>query len=470
MMFQVNLLSINEAVLALVLTLSVIYFVSGLDDTFVDLVAYAFRLKPRRISRAQMRVIDSTPEKRIAVLIPAWDEGNVIDRMIHGNIRRIEYSNYHFFVGVYPNDPLTLQKVQALEKQYSNVHAVVNHKPGPTSKGQILNHVVNQVLAFEVSQRLQFHAFHMQDAEDLVHPKALKLVNSELDRFTFIQIPVFSLEVRATRLVAGTYMDEFAELHTKDILVREKLGAAVPSAGVGTTLSRQLVLQLIEHNRGFLFNEKTLTEDYELGVVSHSLGTRPHFACAYYLPESKNREYIATREFFPKTFSRAIRQKTRWTTGIAIQGWKHLGWRGSLFNRYFLARDRKGILTNFATLLGYPAVLFLSLSACSLESSPWDELLSSPPICLILFANLCFMLNRVVQRALSSYRVYGYRSLWSLLIRWPVGITVNALAGVRSVKHHVSTWFTDSALKWSKTEHELPECFGTPGNNLEIAT
>ena len=161
---------------------------------------------------------------------------------------------------------ILVEKVKALERRYGNVHAVVNTKDGPTSKGQILNHVIGQVLLKEKELDLKFDAFLMQDAEDIMHEKVLQLLNLKLDRFDFIQVPIFSLDVNSKQLVAGTYMDEFAEKHTKDILVREFFGAAIPSAGVGTGLSRQLVLALREREGELVFNEKSLAEDYEFCI------------------------------------------------------------------------------------------------------------------------------------------------------------------------------------------------------------
>ena len=36
---------------------------------------------------------------------------------------------------------------------------------------------------------------------------------------------------------------------------------------------------------------------------------------------------VATREYFPRHFRAAVRQRGRWVTGIALQGWERHGWR-----------------------------------------------------------------------------------------------------------------------------------------------
>ncbi len=51
---------------------------------------------------------------------------------------------------------------------------------------------------------------------------------------------------------------------------------------------------------------------------------------------------ICVREYFPDTFSTAVRQKSRWIIGIVFQGFKTHKWTSSLTLNYFLWRDRKG--------------------------------------------------------------------------------------------------------------------------------
>ena len=44
-------------------------------------------------------------------------------------------------------------------------------------------------------------------------------------------------------------MDEFAEWHAKDLVVRESVSGSVPSAGVGTCFSRRALLALVGDDR-----------------------------------------------------------------------------------------------------------------------------------------------------------------------------------------------------------------------------
>jgi len=442
--------------------LGIAYLVSGLDDLWIDLVALVRRIRPRRLSGDEVREIEAKPERVIAILVPAWKEASVIRRMLAGNSTAIRYTRFHFFVGVYPNDPETLAEVEKAAREYPRIHAVVNSRPGPTTKGQLLNHMIRQSRRVEKDIGVRFDAFVLHDAEDLIHAFSLKLANHLLDRFDYVQLPVFSLPTPAHQLVSGTYMDEFAESHTKDLLVREALGAAVPSAGVGTFVSRGLALALFQNGGGELFDGRLVTEDYALGVRTHALGFGQHFA-AYRLPQPmEGGDFVATREFFPRHVGRSIRQKTRWTTGIALQGWRTLGWPGSPANRYFLARDRKGLLCNPLALLGYPVAALAGALALTDTAASAALLGSAPEAFWLMGANAALMLNRLGQRISCSVRVYGWRQAWLVPIRWPVSVGINGIATLEALARNLRALVADVRVQWVKTEHELPAYFGAP--------
>jgi adsorption protein B len=441
------------------------YVISGLDDLFIDMVAWIKRIRPKRLSSRDLNDMDKRPQKMLAIIIPAWDEGEIISRMILGNLARIDYQQVHFFVGCYPNDLETVDEVRKLEIRYPKVHAVVNFMDGPSSKGQILNWVIDSVLDWERHHHVQFDAFLMHDSEDLIHPRALKLINSHLDTADFVQIPVFSLERSPWSLVAGVYVDEFAESHTKDMLVRNFLGGPIPSAGVGTCMSRAFVLAQKLRNGGHLFNSQCLTEDYELGVVAGLSGVRQAFVAALYNdPKEGHQELIATREYFPKSFRRSVRQKTRWTLGIALQSWRSIGWSGGLVQRYFLMRDRKGLVTNPLMLLGYIwLILFLSAGHISDFSS---VSLDSPGVGIFAGVAGFFALNRVAQRMICVSRVYGPASVIVVPLRLPIGNVINAFAVINAVFKDSVSRITKRKLAWAKTSHELPANFGV---SIEVA-
>jgi len=301
----------------------------------------------------------------------------------------------------------------------------------------------------------------IHDSEDVLHPWSLKLVNQKLNHHDFIQIPVFSLPVPATQWVAGSYIDEFSESHTKDLLVRNSVGVPVPSAGTGTALSRNLVLRNLRRNGGgHLLNPKSLTEDYELGLATPRASHRAHFACCFLRDGRGKRDYIATRAYFPKTMLRAIKQKTRWTIGIAFQGFENVGWSPSFKVNYFLYRDRKGPWANLLVLAGLLTLPFLQEGFGKLEESA--RLLNLPIEAIVVLAwlNFGFMLNRAFQRVFCTARVYGWRVAAFAPVRIPISNLINAGASFRAFQQFAVHKYTGKLLAWSKTEHELPPEFG----------
>ena len=71
-----------------------------------------------------------------------------------------------------------------------------------------------------------------------------------IERFDLVQLPVLPLIVPGSRWVSGHYCDEFAEAHGKQLVVREAIGAGMPSAGVGCALSRSIVQAMADAGGG----------------------------------------------------------------------------------------------------------------------------------------------------------------------------------------------------------------------------
>jgi bacteriophage N4 adsorption protein B len=74
--------------------------------------------------------------------------------------------------------------------------------------------------------------------------------------------------------------------------------------------------ELAEARSNRVFEPASLTEDYESGIRIHQLGFKQTFARMR--PDGANvdkSQLIATREYFPRSFRAAVRQRTRWVTG-----------------------------------------------------------------------------------------------------------------------------------------------------------
>ena len=434
----------------------VIFFISGLDDLFID-IYYGLRSLYRRLfilrkypPLTEVQLL-APPEKPIAVMIPAWHEADVIRRMLENSLHTFNYANYHIFVGTYPNDPDTQNEVEIVREKYNNVHRIVCPKDGPTNKADCLNWIFQGIKNFEIDNQVQFAIFVMEDSEDIVHPLSLKLFNYLIPRKDMVQLPVFALECGWSNFTCGHYLDEFAENHYKNLVVREFFAHTVPSAGVACAFSRQALEIAASHNNNQLFSIDSLTEDYEIGLrlTNFNLKTifvkqaleRETYKKSFWRRRPRKvtvKEYIAVREYFPRHFWASVRQKSRWVVGIALQGWLHLGWRGNLRTKYMLYRDRKTLITSQINMLGYLVVLAMLLYWFIIWYYPdayHYPALVEPDSWLfyLILATTFFMLVRLVERFFCVCQFYGWFQAFLSIPRFVWGNIINFAATTRAL-------------------------------------
>lgn len=439
-----------------------------LDDVFIDAMALFKKCKARKISSDEIKKMRALPQKKIAVLVASWREDEILERVVNGNIQQIEYSNYEFYLGVYPNDQKTLEAARRIEKRHKNVTVVVNTLNGPTSKGQMLNVLARYIGAYNAdSNKIPFEMIVIQDAEDLIHKYSLKLMNMYMNDYDFLQTPVFSLNTPLSKLTAGIYIDEFIESHTKDLLVRNYYKAGLPSAGVGTALKWGLVRKLMQLQEGDFLNEKTLTEDYHLGLTCHDIGAKNHFACDFYEYKDEKtgevlQDYIATREYFPQKAGLSIKQKTRWFIGITLQGFEERKWKSTHFSeRYFLWRDRRGLVnaplftSAFVFLVYFVTTWLMTGNWPSLEYTPYNT-----AFVLLMYGNLLFSIFRICNRMRLVSSVYGLKMALLVPVRWIFSNFINTFSTYNAVFKWFNSKYRNQTMAWAKTEHMIPVGFG----------
>jgi len=359
------------------IVLVVAFTFGGLMDFFNDIYYWIRQLyrsifKKKLIKPLTLSQLLSVEEKTIALMIPAWQEAGVIRRMLFNTINTVDYKNYFIFVGVYPNDPDTQAEVEQVREVYPQVIKVINSRPGPTTKADCLNEIYRALRQFEKERGIKFEIIVLSDSEDVHHPLSLKLFNYLMPRFEMIQMPIIPLEMPWKNFVGGVYMDEFAEMHLKELLVREKIARILPSAGASTAFWRESLSRLEDENTGEIFNPKSLTEDYEIGIKLGKMGLRQIILIQYVervvnkkgffsrkLKLKRVKELVATRALFPGKFRQAMRQRARWIYGIAWQGLRNIGWDRNLKVSYSLLRDRLAFFTNLLYMFGYLLLLYV---------------------------------------------------------------------------------------------------------------
>ena len=458
------------------------FLVCGLDDLYVDLYFYIRRLYRRlfvepkhpRLTEDDLR---RKPEQGIAIMIPAWDEHAVIAQMLEHTLRWTEYRNYEVFVGTYPNDERTMLAVASVQEKDPRVHRIVCPHDGPTNKADCLNWVFEGIRVYQKDTGKRFDIFMMHDSEDLVHPLSLKLMNYLIPRVSMVQLPVVPLEMPLGKWTAGTYLDEFGEFHTKDLLVRECVAGMVPGAGVGTGFSREALEELGRNRRNQLFNVETLTEDYDFGFRLKEMNKRS-ILLQFEVERTqvvqkgwfrkreelkKVREIVATREYFPVRMRDAVRQKSRWIFGIVFQGWKQLGWPGGAGMKYWIWRDRKVLLSTFLNIVGY----LLTALVLGTYVMSWivlgkgraflPELVSgSSWLWDVLMVDTALMAHRTVQRVVGVLRVSNWKQALMSVPRMVWGNILNLRAVCRATGMFYRWVSTGETIAWAKTAHAFP--------------
>lgn len=477
-LFVYLLVAVQDALEYLTVAVTIVILLSSIDDTFID-CCYWIREFYRwfwiraKYEALPVETLQAKAERPIAIMVPAWQESEVIAAMLETSNRLIQYKNYRIFVGVYQNDSATREEVERVARDRPNVSMAIVPRDGPTSKADCLNVILADIFSYEKTTGTYFHGIAMHDAEDVIHPFELPLFNYLLDRMDLIQLPVYSFQRSLSDLVAGTYMDEFAEWHSKDLVVRESLTGIVPCAGVSVCFSRSAIALLRVERAGEVFSTDSLTEDYDIAFRLKKLGRREIFVRfpVRFTMEASNeisqpirvaKELpIATREFFPSEFRAAYRQRARWLLGIAFQGWSQHGWGSGLGGKYFFLRDRKGLLTAPIAIIAYMLMFGLLLVQLLFTLVPSQQqpdyfLLGEPTYQWLLAINVILLFNRIIQRMYFTTTIYGFAQGMMAGPRMIVSNFLNFFAMLRASYVYAQHKIIKKPLVWDKTHHVYP--------------
>jgi len=480
--WDIQLANYYAALETVAAVVAVLILISSLDDLFIDVwywVRESWRtltVKKRREYRPlTQQDLLQRPEQPLAIMVPAWAEYDVIAQMVENMIDVLDYREYIVFVGTYPNDAETIAEVERMRRRYKRLRRVEVPHAGPTSKADCLNWLILSIFDYEKRHDIEFAGVILHDSEDVLHPMELRFFNYLLPRKDMIQLPVTSLDREWYELIAGVYMDEFAEWHAKDLVVRESVSGMVPSAGVGTCFSRKALLALSAATNNQPFNTDSLTEDYDVGARLAAMGMHSIFARfpvqfrvrrpSWFgwgpVRESTQSMALCVREYFPDNFRASYRQKARWVLGIGLQSWETLGWRGSLATKYLLARDRKGIVTSFISIIAYiiflQLLLFWLLKVTGVWTTQFPTIFQAGTwqmnVALITTAALA---TRVVQRFYFVNKLYGWEHALMSIPRMVVGNMINFMATARAWRMFLLYLLFGKRMVWDKTMHDFP--------------
>ncbi|MBZ6377398.1 hypothetical protein B5C34_05135 [Pacificimonas flava] len=389
------------------------------------------------------------------ILVPAWDEAEVIGPMLRHLTATLAGERFDVFVGVYPNDPQTRSAAAAVPD--GRVRIVTVDNPGPTTKADCLNGLWREMVASEATLGAPYKGIVLHDAEDVVHRDELAIFDHLLPRKTMVQLPVVPILDNGPQWVGGTYADEFAENHGKNLIVREFLGAALPSAGVACCFERGAIGDVAASRKGAPFDPASLTEDYELGIRISRRGKGAFVR----LPSANGGEAVSTREHFPADFDAALKQRTRWLVGIAYQGWDRLRWDGSLADKYMFLRDRKALASAPVILFAYLGlalgVLCMSLREVVPEFSHFPPIAEQGSLLLgLLTITSVALVWRTAIRVAFTWSQHGAVQGLLSIPRSVVSNAISMATAARAAGIWMQLIIRRKPLVWHKTRHRFP--------------
>jgi adsorption protein B len=432
----------------LLLFAAIWFAVGSLDELGMDLLWLWLRLTGR--VHTERAPADSTaPLQGIAaVLVPAWQEAAVVGAMFSHTLKVWPQAELRIYAGCYRNDAATLAAMVAAASD-TRLRIVVHDCDGPTTKADCLNRLYAALVEDEVRGGVRARSVILHDAEDMVHPAALALLDRGLDHADFVQLPVRPEPQAGSRWIAGHYCDEFAESHGKAMVVRDWLGVGLPSAGVGCAFSRGSI-DAIAARRGTAepFAAECLTEDYECGLLVGEIGGAARFVRV----RDGEGQLVATREFFPAGLGSSVRQKTRWMHGIAFQGWDRLGWNARPLELWMRLRDRRAPLTAIVLAAAYlllviSPVLFMAEQFGLYQSRPFDPVLK-----LLLIVNFGALAWRCLLRAAFTAHEYSLGEGIMAVLRMPLANVIAIMAGRRAILAYMASLYS-GRVKWDHTIH-----------------
>lgn len=432
----------------LLLFAAIWFAVGALDELGIDLLWLWLRLTGRVRTGTVPPDINAPLRGVAAVLVPAWQEAAVIGTMLQHTLRAWPHAELRIYAGCYVNDVGTLAAMTGAGND-PRLRIVVHSALGPTTKADCLNRLYAALLEDERRGGFRARSLILHDAEDMVHPAALALLDRGLDDADFVQLPVRPEPQAGSRWIAGHYCDEFAESHGKAMVVRDWLGVGLPSAGVGCAFSRASI-EKIAAQRGSPepFAAECLTEDYECGLLVDKIGGATRFIRI----RDAAGKLVATREFFPAGLGSSVRQKTRWMHGIAFQGWDRLGWDARPLELWMRLRDRRAPLTAIVLAAAYllvfiSPVLFIAAQLDLYEPKPID-----PALRLLLIGNFFALAWRSLFRAIFTAHEYSiFEGIMSVL-RMPLANVIAIMAGRRAISDYLASLY-HGRVEWDHTVH-----------------
>ena len=436
----------------LLLFAAVFFLLGAIDELAVDLIWLWLRMTGRarteRLAPGSERPALTGPA---AVFLPAWREAAVIGPTVRHALTAWPQTGLRLYVGCYRNDPATIEAVLGAAEGDPRLRLVIHGRDGPSTKADCLNRLYRALTEDEARSGCAARMVVMHDAEDMVDPAALGVLDAHIGAADLVQLPVLPHPLPQSRWIASHYCEEFAEAHGKAMVVRDALKAGLPTAGVGCAMARQALAALHAKRGGDgPFAAECLTEDYELGLGIAELGGPSRFVRC----RAPDGRLVAMRACFPARLEWAVRQKTRWVHGIAFQSWDRLGWSRRPADMWMRLRDRRGPLTALVLAVAYVLVVLTGLGWLGHLAGILPATPVSPWMVWLLTVNFAGFVWRASWRFAFTAREYGLEEGFRAVLRIPVSNVIAIMAGRRALAGYIAS-LGGRAPRWDKTRHTI---------------
>jgi adsorption protein B len=168
------------------------------------------------------------------------------------------------------------------------------------------------------------------------------------------------------------------------------------------------------------------------------------------MPVAPGGRLVAVRAHFPATIEEAVRQKTRWMTGIALSGWDRLGWRGGAAEHWMRLRDRRAVLAALILAAAYAAMLLWTIGLALGRGE-----VPGPWLGALLTINAFLLVWRMAMRFWMVARLYGCREGLRSIPRTIVANIIAMMAARRAVVRYARL-ARQGPIAWDKTRHIFP--------------
>ncbi len=382
-----------------------LFFTNTLLVVVISMITVVLAGMYRRRSRRQQ--YDESYKPLVSVIIPAYNEGNVLVATVESFVRGLYKPIDITLVDDGSNDD-TWKVMQDLAGKYENVHALQQENTG---KSGALNYALSKV---------EGEVIICADADTVFAPDA---VVNLVRHFEDEKVAAVAGVVRVGnihKLITRWQALDYTVSIWLDRNAQALLGSIMVVPGACGAWRRTAVLEAGG------FSNRTLAEDCDMTLEMHRLGYQVH---------QENAAYSSTEA--PQDIRSLQKQRFRWTFGMIQALWSH---------KYMLFRTRYGALgwfympiTFFTTL--FPLVFWPLLWLLTIEN-----IVTGNFRVILLF----FALSFVVQGLVGLIGLLSAREKLSLLFALPFKYFVFAPIRAYILLKTLSTIVKGSLVGWNK--------------------